>query len=150
MPRRDVDGERLGQEGRKYEPKPRPSQACRLASPAHPVIDQGQHRPGSWARGNPDGRAAGSLAGSDPPADHPIGLAQGSCIRRKDERDGLRDPLAYKVLISDPIPTSVTEPIPNGDRFSWSPMATTLIYDEQDAVLIDPPLTTGQAQRVRD
>jgi hypothetical protein len=29
-------------------------------------------------------------------------------------------------------------------------MATTLIYDEQDAVLIDPPLTTGQAQRVRD
>jgi hypothetical protein len=49
-----------------------------------------------------------------------------------------------------PDPTSVTEPIPNGDRFSWSPMATTLIYDEQDAVLIDPPLTTGQAQRVRD
>jgi len=44
-------------------------------------------------------------------------------------------PLAYEVFISDPIPTSVTEPIQNGDRFSWSPMATTLIHG---AVLVDP------------
>ncbi|WP_330252962.1 MBL fold metallo-hydrolase [Nocardia sp. NBC_00565] len=58
--------------------------------------------------------------------------------------------LAYEVFISDPIPTSVTDPIPNGELFSWSPMSTTLIYGENNAVLVDPPLTIEQAQKVGD
>ncbi|MGW6919741.1 hypothetical protein ACWGA9_00370 [Streptomyces sp. NPDC054950] len=47
--------------------------------------------------------------------------------------------LTYEVFISDPIPTSVTDPIPNGELFSWSPMSTTLIHGEKNAVLVDPP-----------
>ncbi|MEV4449390.1 MBL fold metallo-hydrolase [Streptomyces mirabilis] len=58
--------------------------------------------------------------------------------------------LAYEVFISDPIPTSVTDPIPSGDLFSWSPMSTTLIHGERNAVLVDPPLTIEQARRVGD
>jgi hypothetical protein len=52
-------------------------------------------------------------------------------------------PLACEVFISDPIPVSVTEPIHNGDLFSWSPMATTVIHG---AVLVNPPLTIEQAR----
>ncbi|MEU9413479.1 MBL fold metallo-hydrolase [Streptomyces sp. NPDC048281] len=58
--------------------------------------------------------------------------------------------LAYEVFVSDPIPTSVTEPLPNGELFSWSPMSTTLIHGERNAVLVDPPLTTEQARKVGD
>lgn len=58
--------------------------------------------------------------------------------------------LAYEVFISDPIPTSVKEPIPNGEHFSWSPMSTTLIYGHENAVLVDPPLTIEQAREVGD
>ncbi|WP_229871262.1 MBL fold metallo-hydrolase [Streptomyces phaeofaciens] len=58
--------------------------------------------------------------------------------------------LAYEVFISDPIPTSVTDPLPNGELFSWSPMSTTLIYGEKNAVLVDPPLTIEQTRRVGD
>jgi glyoxylase-like metal-dependent hydrolase (beta-lactamase superfamily II) len=52
--------------------------------------------------------------------------------------------LAYEVFISDPIPTSVTEPA------NWSPVATTLIYGQDNAVLVDPPFTIEQARRVGD
>ncbi|MEU3620249.1 MBL fold metallo-hydrolase [Streptomyces sp. NPDC006872] len=58
--------------------------------------------------------------------------------------------LTYDVFISDPIPTSVTDPIPNGEMFGWSPMSTTLIQGEENAVLVDPPLTIEQAQKVGD
>jgi glyoxylase-like metal-dependent hydrolase (beta-lactamase superfamily II) len=61
-----------------------------------------------------------------------------------------RTELAYEVFISDPIPTSNTEPIPTGERFFWSPMSTTLIYGEENAVLVDPPLTIEQARAVGD
>ncbi|MEU4093289.1 MBL fold metallo-hydrolase [Streptomyces sp. NPDC026673] len=40
------------------------------------------------------------------------------------------------------------ELVPNGDRRMFSPLSTTLIYGERDAVLVDPPMTTTQAEAV--
>ncbi|MDH6604746.1 glyoxylase-like metal-dependent hydrolase (beta-lactamase superfamily II) [Streptomyces sp. SAI-208] len=59
-------------------------------------------------------------------------------------------PLAYDVLVADPIPQNVTDLVPNGDRRMFSPLSVTLIHGEQDAVLVDPPLTSVQAQEVGD
>jgi glyoxylase-like metal-dependent hydrolase (beta-lactamase superfamily II) len=56
--------------------------------------------------------------------------------------------LGYDVFISEPIPQNVAEPVPNGDRFMWSPLSTTLIYGDNDAVLVDPPFTREQARAV--
>jgi glyoxylase-like metal-dependent hydrolase (beta-lactamase superfamily II) len=56
----------------------------------------------------------------------------------------------YDVFVSEPIPMNVPEPLPNGERRMYSPMASTLIYGAKDAVLIDPPLTTDQAKALGD
>jgi glyoxylase-like metal-dependent hydrolase (beta-lactamase superfamily II) len=56
----------------------------------------------------------------------------------------------YSVLVSDPIPLTVGERLPNGEPRMFSPLSSTLIYGENDAVLADPPLTTGQATVVGD
>jgi glyoxylase-like metal-dependent hydrolase (beta-lactamase superfamily II) len=56
--------------------------------------------------------------------------------------------IGYQTFIADPIPLNVTEPVPNGDRRMFSPLSVTLLYGEHDAVLVDPPLTRGQAEEV--
>lgn len=56
----------------------------------------------------------------------------------------------YKVFVTDPIPQNVTELVPNGDRRMFSPLSITLIYGENDAILVDPPLTIDQANAVGD
>jgi glyoxylase-like metal-dependent hydrolase (beta-lactamase superfamily II) len=58
--------------------------------------------------------------------------------------------LGYDVFIAEPIPQSVTERVPNGDRRMWSPLSTTLIHGDNDAVLVDPPFTREQAHAVGD
>ena len=58
--------------------------------------------------------------------------------------------LGYDVFISEPIPLAVDAPLPNGERRMFSPLSTTLIYGSNDAVLVDPPLTTDQAASVGD
>lgn len=58
--------------------------------------------------------------------------------------------LRYDVFVSEPIPQNVTGLLPNGEPHMFSPLATTLIYGKKDAVLVDPPLTTGQAKAVGD
>jgi glyoxylase-like metal-dependent hydrolase (beta-lactamase superfamily II) len=58
------------------------------------------------------------------------------------------DRLAYDVFVADPIPQNVTELVPNGDRRMFSPLSVTLIHAERDAVLVDPPLTSAQAETV--
>ena len=58
--------------------------------------------------------------------------------------------LGYEVFIAEPIPQNVTELVPNGDRYMWSPQSTTLIFGDHDAVLVDPPFTTKQAGAVSD
>ncbi|WP_406408142.1 MBL fold metallo-hydrolase [Streptomyces sp. NBC_01643] len=56
--------------------------------------------------------------------------------------------LAYEVFIADPIRLSVPELVPNGDRRMFSPLSSTLVYGERDAVLVDPPMTSAQAEAV--
>ena len=56
--------------------------------------------------------------------------------------------LGYAVFISESIPQKANRPLPNGDRPVWSPLSTTLIYGENDAVLVDPPFTREQARAV--
>lgn len=58
--------------------------------------------------------------------------------------------LGYCVFVSEPIPMNVIGPLPNGERHMFSPLASTLIYGKNDAVLVDPPLTTNQAKAVGD
>ena len=58
--------------------------------------------------------------------------------------------LGYEVFIAEPIPQNVSELVPNGDRYMWSPQSTTLIFGDHDAVLVDPPFTTKQAGAVSD
>lgn len=59
-------------------------------------------------------------------------------------------PLAYEVYVSAGTPRAGDERLPNGDRLVSSPLASTLIFGEQDALLVDPPFTNEQIQRVGD
>src|SRR5437762_2627071 len=56
--------------------------------------------------------------------------------------------LAYDVFINDPPPQDGF--LPNGEPKLFSPEASTLVYGSEDAVLTDPPLTTGQARILGD
>jgi glyoxylase-like metal-dependent hydrolase (beta-lactamase superfamily II) len=58
--------------------------------------------------------------------------------------------LDYEVLISEPIPQNITALVPNGDRRMFSPITSTLIHGAEDAVLVDPPLTSEQTEAVGD
>jgi len=58
------------------------------------------------------------------------------------------DSLDYTVHVSDPVPLSVTEPLPNGEMRTFQPISTTLIHGERDAVLVDPPFTMRQIEDV--
>jgi glyoxylase-like metal-dependent hydrolase (beta-lactamase superfamily II) len=54
----------------------------------------------------------------------------------------------YQLHISDPIPFSSPDTAPNGQRQMFQYIATTLISGDQDAVLVDPPMTREQAAQV--
>ena len=56
--------------------------------------------------------------------------------------------LAYDVFVNDPPPPPGF--LPNGEPKRFSPMASTLIYGSQDAVLTDPGLTEDQARALGD
>jgi glyoxylase-like metal-dependent hydrolase (beta-lactamase superfamily II) len=56
--------------------------------------------------------------------------------------------LAYDVFVNEPAPQEGV--LPNGEPKRFSPQASTLIYGARDAVLTDPPLTTGQARLLGD
>lgn len=58
--------------------------------------------------------------------------------------------LSYEVLVAPQIPQSGRGPLPDGSRRMWSPISSTLISGERDAVLVDPPMTIDQAQAVGD
>lgn len=60
------------------------------------------------------------------------------------------DPLAYEVLVQEGSPRAGDERLPNGEGLVSSPLTSTLIFGEKEAVLVDPPLTIGQTQRVGD
>jgi glyoxylase-like metal-dependent hydrolase (beta-lactamase superfamily II) len=56
--------------------------------------------------------------------------------------------LSYQVFISDPIPFAGADKTPDGDPRIFSSLSSTLIMGERDAVLVDPPMTAEQAERV--
>jgi glyoxylase-like metal-dependent hydrolase (beta-lactamase superfamily II) len=59
-------------------------------------------------------------------------------------------PLSYDVFVSDGPVRAGDQRMPNGDRLVWSPLASTLIFGAQDALLVDPPFTRTQIRRVGD
>src|SRR5262249_53663457 len=58
-------------------------------------------------------------------------------------------PLSYDVFVHDPLPRP-DGVLPNGEPKSGSPVASTLIYGNEDAVLADPAFTTDQARALGD
>src|SRR5215472_8684318 len=57
--------------------------------------------------------------------------------------------LAYDVFINEPPPQN-NGLLPNGEPKGGSPVSSTLIYGDQDAVLTDPGFTTDQARALGD
>lgn len=78
-----------------------------------------------------------------------LALATTGCT---DARTASRPPtaatLSYRVLVLDPIPFADTEKTPEGEARMFQPIAVTLITGKTDAVLVDPPMTTGQTEAV--
>lgn len=58
--------------------------------------------------------------------------------------------LQHKVFVTAQIPQSGRGPLPDGSPRMWSPISSTLITGQQDALLVDPPMTTRQAEQVGD
>jgi len=58
--------------------------------------------------------------------------------------------VSYRVLVADGVPRKIDVRLPNGDEIVSSPISSTLIYGERDAVLVDPPLTIGQIEQVAE
>lgn len=58
--------------------------------------------------------------------------------------------LRYDVLVNDGLPRKRDQRLPDGSPIVSSPVASTLIYGERDAVLVDPPFTYEQVSRVGD
>ena len=56
--------------------------------------------------------------------------------------------MTYDVFISDPPPQDGF--LPNGEPKRFSPLASTLISGERDAVLVDTPMTVDQAAKLGD
>jgi glyoxylase-like metal-dependent hydrolase (beta-lactamase superfamily II) len=57
--------------------------------------------------------------------------------------------LSYDVFVSDGVRRAIGE-LPNGDPIVSSPVSSTLIFGERDAVLVDAPFTREQIQKVGD
>jgi glyoxylase-like metal-dependent hydrolase (beta-lactamase superfamily II) len=58
--------------------------------------------------------------------------------------------LNYEVLVNDGLRRHREQTLPDGSPIISSPIASTLIYGDRDAVLVDPPMTYEQVQRVGD
>jgi len=58
--------------------------------------------------------------------------------------------LKYEVLVNDGVRREREQRLPDGSPLISSPVASTLIYGEHDAVLVDPPFTYDQVARVGD
>ncbi|WP_405512507.1 MBL fold metallo-hydrolase [Streptomyces canus] len=58
--------------------------------------------------------------------------------------------LSYDVYVCDGVPRSRPERLPDGSGIVSSPLASTLITGEREAVLVDPPFTREHTQQVGD
>src|SRR4029078_10366249 len=59
-------------------------------------------------------------------------------------------PLGHKVFVTEQLPQSGRDPLPDGSTRMWSPITSTLIMASREAALVDPPLTVDQAGAVGD
>src|ERR1700677_2384909 len=58
--------------------------------------------------------------------------------------------LRYEVLVNDGVRRHRAERLPDGSPIVSSPLASTLIFGDHDAVLVDAPFTREQVARVGD
>src|ERR1700720_1005604 len=58
--------------------------------------------------------------------------------------------LHYEVMVNDGVRRQREQTLPDGSPLISSPIASTLIYGDRDAVLVDPPFTYEQVKRVGD
>jgi glyoxylase-like metal-dependent hydrolase (beta-lactamase superfamily II) len=58
--------------------------------------------------------------------------------------------LHYEVLVNDGLRRNREQRLPDGSPIISSPVASTLIYGDHDAALVDPPFTYEQVRRVGD
>jgi glyoxylase-like metal-dependent hydrolase (beta-lactamase superfamily II) len=58
--------------------------------------------------------------------------------------------LHYEVMVHDGLPRQRDQRLPDGSPIISSPVTSTLIYGEHDAVLVDPPFTYEQVSGVLD
>jgi glyoxylase-like metal-dependent hydrolase (beta-lactamase superfamily II) len=58
--------------------------------------------------------------------------------------------LTYDVHVAPSIPTAIADRPPGLDQRIWSPISSTLISGERDAVLVDVPLTLAQTHTLTD
>jgi glyoxylase-like metal-dependent hydrolase (beta-lactamase superfamily II) len=58
--------------------------------------------------------------------------------------------LHYEVLVHDGLERHREQRLPDGSPIISSPVSSTLIFGEQDAVLVDPPFTYDQVSRIGD
>jgi len=58
--------------------------------------------------------------------------------------------LHYEVLVNDGVPRDREMRLPDGSPIVSSPVASTLVLGHNDAVLVDPPFTYEQIDRVGD
>lgn len=58
--------------------------------------------------------------------------------------------LRYEVLVHDGLPRHREQRLPDGSPIVSSPVASTLVVGEHDAVLVDPPFTYDQVRRTAD
>lgn len=58
--------------------------------------------------------------------------------------------LRYEVLVHDGLPRHREQRLPDGSPIVSSPVSSTLILGEHDAVLVDPPFTRDQVRRTGD
>jgi glyoxylase-like metal-dependent hydrolase (beta-lactamase superfamily II) len=58
--------------------------------------------------------------------------------------------LTYDTIVTDGSTRARGQKLPTGEPIVSSPVTSTLIHGEHDAVLVDPPLTLGQTEQVVD
>jgi glyoxylase-like metal-dependent hydrolase (beta-lactamase superfamily II) len=58
--------------------------------------------------------------------------------------------LGYQVMVHEGVRRQREQRLPDGSPIVSSPVSSTLIYGTHDAVLVDPPFTRDQVQRVGD
>jgi glyoxylase-like metal-dependent hydrolase (beta-lactamase superfamily II) len=105
------------------------------------------------ARLRPPGAVSGPVPREPPGPDQRVHWRDGQA--RTGTVEGAQRPvkelamnLAYDVFVNDPPPPDGF--LPNGEPKRFSPMASTLIYGAEDAVLTDPGLTEAQARALGD